>query len=185
MVGANKRNLLTIFKLSVSKVTCAFRIPFKATYLQVLVKNVDYIETNKNASFLGNFEVSCLTACAGGAIQIFDISPSKLYELNSNETEPIEVYWVDNSDDLVNEDVERGKQIALDQSKVFGFFMNRNSFASKNFDYIMANDQVTTSLPTELVKVTSLKYEKQIDSILVGFNFGCFQLWSMKTLSIE
>lgn len=28
-------------------------------------------------------------------------------------------------------------------------------------------------------------YEKQIDSLLVGFNFGCFQIWNMKSMSIE
>ena len=38
---------------------------------------------------------------------------------------------------------------------------------------------------TESVKVTSLKYERQIDSLMIGFNFGCFQQWNMKTLSVE
>jgi hypothetical protein len=40
-------------------------------------------------------------------------------------------------------------------------------------------------IPFKTVKVSSLKYEKQIDSLLVGFNFGCFQIWNMKSLSIE
>lgn len=185
VLGSNQRNLLTIFKLSVSKVTCSFQVPYKPTNLQVLVKNVHYIETSKNASFLGNFEVSCLAACAGGAVQIFDITPSQLYELNSNEAEPLQVYWIDNTEELVNDDIDKGMQIALKQSKIFGFFLNKNSLKSNSFDYVMANDQVTASLPIELVKITSLKYEKQIDSVLVGFNFGCFQIWSMKTLSIE
>ncbi|RNA06005.1 ELYS-like, partial [Brachionus plicatilis] len=183
--GQNKRNLLTVFKLSVSKVTCTFLVPYRVTNLQVLVKNVHFIENGKNASFFGNFEVSCLAACAGGAVQVFDITPGELDALDSNEAQPLDVYWVDNSEHLVNEDIERGKQIALKQSKVFGFFINRSSLSKNSFDYVMANDQVTTSLPTDLVKVTSLKYEKQIDSVLIGFNFGCFQVWSMKTLSIE
>jgi hypothetical protein len=33
--------------------------------------------------------------------------------------------------------------------------------------------------------ITSIKYEKQIDGLLVGFNFGSFQLWNMKTLFLE
>jgi len=37
----------------------------------------------------------------------------------------------------------------------------------------------------DYVNITSLKYEKQIDSLIVGFNFGCFQIWNMKTMSIE
>ena len=44
---------------------------------------------------------------------------------------------------------------------------------------------LNTKIFLEQVRITSLKYEKQIDSILVGFNFGCFQIWNMKTCSIE
>jgi hypothetical protein len=35
------------------------------------------------------------------------------------------------------------------------------------------------------VKITALKYERMIDSLLVGYNFGCFQQWNMKTLTVE
>jgi ferric iron reductase protein FhuF len=37
----------------------------------------------------------------------------------------------------------------------------------------------------DLIEITNIKYEKKIDSLLVGFNFGCFQIWNMKTLKIE
>ena len=53
------------------------------------------------------------------------------------------------------------------------------------FFYTMPNDEVMAKIPSDTVKITSIKYEKQIDSLLVGFNFGCFQIWNMKTLTIE
>ncbi len=49
----------------------------------------------------------------------------------------------------------------------------------------MPNDVPLARIPFRTVKICTLKYEKQIDSLLIGFNFGCFQIWNMKTLSIE
>jgi hypothetical protein len=49
----------------------------------------------------------------------------------------------------------------------------------------MPNDEVMAKIPSGTVKITAIKYEKQIDSLLIGFNFGCFQIWNMKTLAIE
>ena len=49
----------------------------------------------------------------------------------------------------------------------------------------MPNNQIIKKLSSEAVNITSIKYEKQVDSLFVGFNFACFQIWNMKTLSIE
>ena len=50
----------------------------------------------------------------------------------------------------------------------------------------MPNDRLTTtSIASDSVKITSIKYEKQTSSLLIGFNFGCFQVFNMKTLSID
>jgi hypothetical protein len=49
----------------------------------------------------------------------------------------------------------------------------------------MPNDQLVSKIPLEQVKVTAIAYERQINSLLVGFNFGCFQIWNMKTFTIE
>ncbi|RNA22450.1 hypothetical protein BpHYR1_016026 [Brachionus plicatilis] len=72
-----------------------------------------FIENGKNASFFRNFKVSCLRAFAGDAVQVFDITPGLLDELDSNEAQPLDIYWADNSEHFVNEDIQRGKQIAL------------------------------------------------------------------------
>ncbi|RNA29303.1 hypothetical protein BpHYR1_028093 [Brachionus plicatilis] len=52
-------------------------------------------------------------AFAGGAVQVFNITPGVLDELDSNEAQPLDIYWADNSEHLVNEDIQREKQIAL------------------------------------------------------------------------
>ncbi len=49
----------------------------------------------------------------------------------------------------------------------------------------MPNEQISASIPGDFVKITALKYEKNIDCLLIGFNFGCFQIWNMKTITIE
>lgn len=54
-----------------------------------------------------------------------------------------------------------------------------------NFFYTMPNDEIMAKIEMNTVKVTTLKYEKQIDSLLVGYNFGSFQIWNMKSFSIE
>lgn len=33
------------------------------------------------------------------------------------------------------------------------------------------------------VFVTAVKYVRQTSTLVVGFNFGCFQMWNMETLS--
>lgn len=34
------------------------------------------------------------------------------------------------------------------------------------------------------VFVTAIKYVRQTSSLLVGLNFGCFQMWNMETLTL-
>jgi hypothetical protein len=49
----------------------------------------------------------------------------------------------------------------------------------------MPDDKVEASLSRNDVKITSIKYEKQSRSLLIGFNFGCFQIWNMTSLTID
>jgi hypothetical protein len=49
----------------------------------------------------------------------------------------------------------------------------------------MPDGKFEASLSRNDVKITSIKYEKQSRSLLIGFNFGCFQIWNMTSLTID
>ena len=49
----------------------------------------------------------------------------------------------------------------------------------------MPDDKVEASLSRNDVKITSIKYDKHTRSLLIGFNFGCFQIWNMTSLTID
>ncbi|KAJ7394682.1 Protein ELYS [Desmophyllum pertusum] len=51
------------------------------------------------------------------------------------------------------------------------------------FSYVKCDFTELRSLSSDDVFVTAIKYVRQTSSLLVGFNFGCFQMWDMETLT--
>ncbi|RMX53817.1 hypothetical protein pdam_00000467 [Pocillopora damicornis] len=51
------------------------------------------------------------------------------------------------------------------------------------FSYVSCDFTELKSLFSGDVFVTAVKYVRQTSTLVVGFNFGCFQMWNMETLS--
>jgi hypothetical protein len=74
---------------------------------------------------LGNFQVTALCACLGGAINVFDVTPNEdINRWQSNEHSPVGVFWYDAADLTDYDDIQYNKQKALNQSKIFGLVLN-------------------------------------------------------------
>jgi hypothetical protein len=58
------------------------------------------------------------------------------------------------------------------------------SFLAEMF-LLPLSDGSQVSFPRQRVHVTALKYLPRIASIVVGFNFGDFQIWNLMRLSLE
>jgi len=52
------------------------------------------------------------------------------------------------------------------------------------FNYCLPNGEVHTRLYKNSVKVTAVEYVPYLGSILVGFNFGGFQIWNVENLQL-
>lgn len=184
--SGKKRYQLVVFKLSVSRVMLAFQLPYRATKIDVLVSNSHYISCHKNPSFLGNMNVCAIVGCTGGYVCLFDVTPSEqVFNWLSNEYAPVDIHWHQGADLTDYDEIRSAKSKSISQKKVFGLLLNRKFISDNYFRYSMPDESVTASIPSDYVKVSSLQYEKKLDSLLVGFNFGCFQMWNMKTMCIE
>ncbi|XP_078375377.1 protein ELYS-like isoform X3 [Oculina patagonica] len=51
------------------------------------------------------------------------------------------------------------------------------------FSYVKCDLTELRSFSSGEVFVTAIKYVRQTSTLLVGFNFGCFQMWNMETLT--
>jgi hypothetical protein len=95
----------------------------------VLVKNRNFIENNKNPTFLGNFIVSAICGSIGGAVNIFDITPSDdLIKLHSNEYSPLDLYWFTKTDLTDYDEIHMQRQHAMRNSKIFALTLNSKLF---------------------------------------------------------
>lgn len=52
------------------------------------------------------------------------------------------------------------------------------------FSYLKSDFTELKNFSSGDVFVTAIKYVRQTSSLLVGFNFGCFQMWNMETLTL-
>lgn len=109
---------------------------------------------------------------------LIDITPNE--SMQCDEYNPVDLAFYS-----INDEINRAKHQATKLNKLYALFLNELYCDRINFKYTLPNEQVLATIPQENVKITSLQYEKQIDSLLVGFNFGSFQIWNMKSLSIE
>jgi len=182
-----KSYLLALYQVSKNRVVCSFDVPKNVTKIEILVKNHHYIENKNNPTMLRCFEVAAFCGCHGGSIYLFDITPhNEFANWNSNEYSPLSVYWHKNIEFTERDEniLFEEKRLAFGQSQIFGLNLNYKSTDNLNF-YYYENDHITTIIPSSDVKITALKYEKQIDSLMVGFSFGCLQMWNLKNFLID
>lgn len=145
----NDQHLLVVFKISVSRVICAFRVPHKVSKIELVVKNRHYIDNNKNQNILRHFDVCAVCACVGGAIQLFDVTPtSDLYKWSSNEYSPLEVHWFDAINPNDSDEFRHQKERAHHVRKILGLTLNRLSLSKNWFKYSTPNENLTITLPT-------------------------------------
>ncbi|XP_030843104.1 protein ELYS isoform X2 [Strongylocentrotus purpuratus] len=71
----------------------------------------------------------------------------------------------------------KGEHLCLD--------LNSDAFSYYSFNYCKPDGKTFKTFPIGEVSVTSLTYIPQIGSLVVGFNFGSFQLWRLADTSLE
>lgn len=74
---------------------------------------------------------------------------------------------------------------ALKEKMHFSVSLLEGSISGTKFQLLGPNDAVLCQLPAASVAITSLLYVPQIASLAVGYNFGAFQLYSIRSLAID
>ncbi|XP_013391825.1 protein ELYS-like [Lingula anatina] len=76
-------------------------------------------------------------------------------------------------------DVMRRRDDALTRGKILALHLNNNAQVRGTFQYVQPDGELLESYIAEEVFVTSLKFVHPIGTLIVGFNFGCFQMWRL------
>ncbi|XP_013406117.1 protein ELYS-like [Lingula anatina] len=76
-------------------------------------------------------------------------------------------------------DVMRRRDDALTRGEILALHLNNNAQVRGTFQYVQPDGELLESYIAEEVFVTSLKFVHPIGTLIVGFNFGCFQMWRL------
>lgn len=98
-------------------------------------------------------------------------------EFDEWHTSPIEVV------NPLSHDMAQLRNIARTKGSHLAIEIGSFCHVFGRFSYVKCDFTELKSLPSGEVFVTAVKYIRQTSSLIVGFNFGCFQIWNMETLT--
>ncbi|WAR15663.1 ELYS-like protein [Mya arenaria] len=82
-------------------------------------------------------------------------------------------------------DIENQRFHCMSQGLHLAMDINETMFTRSGFEYQKPDGLVMKTFRPDMVAVTCLRYTPQAGLLIVGFNFGCFQLWKLHVPVLE
>lgn len=188
--------MLCILDIQGSRLLRAIRIPGKPLSLSVVDNGSSGCEGRYPLpSLLSSMSGIIAVGVEGGKVFLIDLCRLSCEELLSSwfnddreeihdEMNPCQLIEI--SKDDADPDVLESKRAAAAMSgDHLCLLLNDGAFLQNLFLLIEPGGEVCASFETASVGVTSLLYEPRIASLIVGYSFGCFQLWNLMHLTLN
>ncbi|XP_065668460.1 protein ELYS isoform X2 [Hydra vulgaris] len=173
--------ILCVYDPGVSRVIAAISIPSSPSSICVIKESGGVYG---DVSFL-----SVSLKCFFGAAAVGTVD-GHLYLTDLRSDETAELFSISSpSSILVIDPAEIGDIIQLrDKARVTDKYCAVDLAASmcsyKTFKYVSPSGKILKVSSSESCGVTALEFVKQAIQLVVGFNFGCFQVWSLEHLQL-
>ncbi|XP_045471901.1 protein ELYS [Harmonia axyridis] len=176
--------IICIFDFVGSKVIRAIQIVEHITNVHVIDRGQDLFSLSGP---LRNFDGVLAVGTVGGNVYMLDICRQLCYEgFNAfdtrDELNPCQMHVITPENLL---DIENYKKIALSNESHLAIFLNV-VYRKKTEHFVLKKPDGSDCVHVnkEEVLVSALHYCPQLGSILIGYNFGAYQLWNLMCMEL-
>lgn len=81
--------------------------------------------------------------------------------------------------------IDQQRELALENDDHLTLLLNENSFIDDQYIFLNPDGSVRMKAKRNHIRVTVLQYIPQLASVVVGYNFGAFQIWNILTADLE
>ncbi|XP_060062460.1 protein ELYS-like [Ylistrum balloti] len=184
LLGVNNSSdngMLCVFDVSLSKVVKAIEIPHKVTFVEPVTSvGGDYVPIWALNEQLRQFYGIVAVGTEGGFVYLIDMCVDEEADY-SDEIMPNRLLFVTPR----SRDVQQRRVQAVSKGQQLCMVLDEEAQCQGEYQYRRCDGTVLKLFNTEDVKVTCLKYIPQTGNLVVGFNFGCFQLWKLHIPVLE
>ncbi|KAF5298453.1 hypothetical protein FQR65_LT01232 [Abscondita terminalis] len=145
------------------------------------VSNISVIDVHKEASFLQRFDGVIAVGTSGGNIYLVNIDRLRCEEVLSSEDVRDEINPCQLEIVELDEDIS---DISCQDSKHLSVLLNAELGEYDCFVLRGPKEDVRLYVNKQEVEVSALHYCPQLGSLLVGFNFGAWQLWDLMDMKL-
>ncbi|XP_052759719.1 protein ELYS-like [Mya arenaria] len=178
---ASPTGLLCLFDVASAKVVKAIEVPYPVTEVEVVSIHSQSVAPRWALSehltyFIGLVAVGTNT----GHIILVDLCLDD-QEFYSDEELPSHLHMISPR----VRDIENQRFHCMSQGLHLAMDINETMFTRSGFEYQKPDGLVMKTFRPDMVAVTCLRYTPQAGLLIVGFNFGCFQLWKLHVPVLE
>ncbi|XP_060555912.1 protein ELYS-like [Ruditapes philippinarum] len=179
--NASPIGLICVFDVALSKVIKAVEIPHPVTEVEVV--------SNLTGNLVPSWALSehlryfCGLVAVGtntGQVYLVDMCTDDS-EFFSDEEVPSKLHFISPR----IRDIENQRFHCMSQGLHLAMMLNDNMISRNGFEYQKPDGLVMKTFHTDCVTVTCLKYIPQTGILVVGFSFGCYQLWKLNIPVLE
>ncbi|XP_033763311.1 protein ELYS-like isoform X2 [Pecten maximus] len=184
LIGVNNSSdngMLCVFDVGLSKVVKAIEIPHKVTCIEpVTAVGGDYVPIWALNEQLRQFYGIVAVGTEGGFVYLIDMCIDEETDY-SDEVMPNRLLFITPR----SRDVQQRRIQAASKGQQLCMVLDEEAQCQGEYQYRRCDGTVLKLFNTEDVRVTCLKYIPQTGNLVVGFNFGCFQLWKLHIPVLE
>jgi hypothetical protein len=81
--------------------------------------------------------------------------------------------------------IEEQRDLSLENNDHLAVLLNDDSVINGQYIFRNPDGSIRIKAKQDQVRVTVLQYIPLLGSLVVGFNFGAFQIWNLMTLELE
>ncbi|XP_021372867.1 protein ELYS-like isoform X1 [Mizuhopecten yessoensis] len=184
LLGVNNSSdngMLCMFDVGLSKVVKAVEIPHKVTYVEpVTAVGGDYVPVWALNEQLRQFYGIVAVGTEGGLVYLIDMCVDDETDY-SDEVMPNRLLFITPR----SRDVQQRRIQGASKGQQLCMVLDEEAQCQGEYQYRRCDGTVLKLFNTDDVKVSCMKYIPQTGNLVVGFNFGCFQLWKLHIPVVE
>lgn len=77
------------------------------------------------------------------------------------------------------------REMAQENDDHMAVLLNETSLVDGQYIFHNPDGSIRMKAKRDHIRVSTMKYIPQLGSLVVGFNFGAFQIWNLRTLDLE
>ncbi|KAK3603515.1 hypothetical protein CHS0354_030374 [Potamilus streckersoni] len=179
--NVSKQGILCLFHVNSSRVVKAIEVPYQITELEpVCSVGGKHVPKWALSSHLQQFYGVVSVGTIGGHIYLLDMCLD-VEDGFSDEEIPQKLHFITPR----TRDIEQIRSQTVNNGQSLCIHLNEENFSRGCYQYQKPDNIVLKSYPEEKISVSCLKYIHQTGILVVGFDFGCYQLWNLHIPVLE